>query len=100
MHPMLMTTDELDGILDRDDVIVVDVRSKMAFMASGHIPQPLPRRGTTSAIRPPRSKDCWIPTLAGSKKNWERLVSAGSGRSSSIPTRLIIGGMKAGCTGC
>ena len=37
MQPMLMTTDELDGILDRDDVVVVDVRSKMAFLASGHI---------------------------------------------------------------
>src|SRR5207237_8931924 len=37
MHPMLITTDELDGILDREDVVVVDVRSKMAFMASGHI---------------------------------------------------------------
>ena len=37
MHPMLITTDELDGILDRDDVVVVDARSKMAFFASGHI---------------------------------------------------------------
>ena len=37
MQPMLITTDELDGILDRDDVVVVDVRSKMAFLASGHI---------------------------------------------------------------
>jgi len=37
MHPMLMTTEELDAILDRDDVVVVDVRSKMAFLASGHI---------------------------------------------------------------
>ncbi len=37
MHPMLISTEELDAILDRDDVIVVDVRSKMAFMASGHI---------------------------------------------------------------
>lgn len=37
MHPMLITTEELDAILDRDDVVVVDVRSKMAFMASGHI---------------------------------------------------------------
>ena len=39
MHPMLMTTDELDAILDREDVVVVDVRSKMAFTASGHIPR-------------------------------------------------------------
>ena len=39
MHPMLMTTEELDRILDRDDVVVVDVRSKMAFIASGHIPR-------------------------------------------------------------
>jgi thiosulfate/3-mercaptopyruvate sulfurtransferase len=39
MHPMLMTTEELDAILDRDDVVVVDVRSKMAFMASGHVPR-------------------------------------------------------------
>ncbi len=37
MHPMLITTEELDAVLDRDDVVVVDVRSKMAFMASGHI---------------------------------------------------------------
>src|SRR5437879_6974927 len=37
MHPMLITTDELDAILDREDVVVVDVRSKMAFTASGHI---------------------------------------------------------------
>ena len=37
MHPMLITTEELAGMLDRDDVVVVDVRSKMAFMASGHI---------------------------------------------------------------
>ena len=37
MHPMLVTTEELDAMLDRDDVVVVDVRSKMAFMASGHI---------------------------------------------------------------
>ena len=37
MNPMLITTDELDRILDRDDVVVVDVRSKMAFLASGHI---------------------------------------------------------------
>src|SRR5687768_5683375 len=37
MQPMLISTDELDGILDRDDVVVVDVRSKMAFVASGHI---------------------------------------------------------------
>ncbi len=37
MHPMLITTYELDDILDRDDVVVVDVRSKMAFLASGHI---------------------------------------------------------------
>jgi thiosulfate/3-mercaptopyruvate sulfurtransferase len=37
MQPMLITTEELDGILDRDDVVVVDVRSKMAFLASGHI---------------------------------------------------------------
>ncbi len=36
---MLVTTEELDAILDRDDVVVVDVRSKMAFMASGHIPR-------------------------------------------------------------
>ena len=39
MHPMLVTTEELDAMLDRDDVVVVDVRSKMAFMASGHIPR-------------------------------------------------------------
>ena len=39
MHPMLITTDELDAILDRDDVVVVDVRSKMAFTVSGHIPR-------------------------------------------------------------
>ena len=38
MHPMLITTEELDALLDRDDVVVVDVRSKMAFMASGHVP--------------------------------------------------------------
>ena len=37
MHPMLVTTEELDAMLDREDVVVVDVRSKMAFMASGHI---------------------------------------------------------------
>ena len=37
MHPMLVTTEELDAMLDRDDVVVVDVRSKMAFMVSGHI---------------------------------------------------------------
>lgn len=37
MHPMLVTTEELDAMLDRDDVVVVDARSKMAFMASGHI---------------------------------------------------------------
>jgi thiosulfate/3-mercaptopyruvate sulfurtransferase len=37
MQPMLISTDELDRILDRDDVVVVDVRSKMAFVASGHI---------------------------------------------------------------
>ena len=37
MQPMLVTTEELDAMLDRDDVVVVDVRSKMAFMASGHI---------------------------------------------------------------
>lgn len=36
---MLVTTEELDAMLDRDDVVVVDVRSKMAFMASGHIPR-------------------------------------------------------------
>ena len=39
MHPMLVTTEELDAMLDRDDVVVVDVRSKLAFMASGHIPR-------------------------------------------------------------
>ena len=39
MHPMLVTTEELNAMLDRDDVVVVDVRSKMAFMASGHIPR-------------------------------------------------------------
>jgi thiosulfate/3-mercaptopyruvate sulfurtransferase len=39
MHDMLITTEELDAILDRDDVVVIDVRSKMAFMASGHIPR-------------------------------------------------------------
>jgi thiosulfate/3-mercaptopyruvate sulfurtransferase len=39
MHSMLVTTEELDAMLDRDDVVVVDVRSKMAFMASGHIPR-------------------------------------------------------------
>ncbi len=39
MYPMLITTEELDAILDRDDVVVVDVRSKMAFMVSGHIPR-------------------------------------------------------------
>jgi thiosulfate/3-mercaptopyruvate sulfurtransferase len=39
MHPMLISTEELDHILDRDDLVVVDVRSKMAFMASGHIPR-------------------------------------------------------------
>jgi thiosulfate/3-mercaptopyruvate sulfurtransferase len=39
MHPMLVTTEELDAMVDRDDVVVVDVRSKMAFMASGHIPR-------------------------------------------------------------
>jgi len=37
MHPMLITTEELAGILDREDLVVVDVRSKMAFVASGHI---------------------------------------------------------------
>jgi len=37
MHPMLVTTEELDAMLDRDDVVVVDVRSKMAFTVSGHI---------------------------------------------------------------
>ncbi len=36
---MLVTTEELDAMLDRDDLVVVDVRSKMAFMASGHIPR-------------------------------------------------------------
>ena len=35
MHPMLVTTEELEAMLDRDDVVVVDVRSKMAFMAIG-----------------------------------------------------------------
>jgi thiosulfate/3-mercaptopyruvate sulfurtransferase len=39
MHPMLITTEEHDAMLDRDDVVVVDVRSKMAFMVSGHIPR-------------------------------------------------------------
>jgi thiosulfate/3-mercaptopyruvate sulfurtransferase len=39
MHPMLITTEELDAMLDRDDVVVVDVRSRMAFTASGHIPR-------------------------------------------------------------
>src|SRR2546427_8363007 len=39
MHSMLVTTEELDAMLDRDDVVVVDVRSKIAFMASGHIPR-------------------------------------------------------------
>jgi thiosulfate/3-mercaptopyruvate sulfurtransferase len=39
MHDMLISTDELDAILDRDDIVVVDVRSKLAFMASGHIPR-------------------------------------------------------------
>src|SRR3989442_4492055 len=39
MHSMLVTTEELDAMLDRDDVVVVDVRSKLAFMASGHIPR-------------------------------------------------------------
>src|SRR5205085_7029556 len=39
MHPMLMTTEELNAALDRDDVVVVDVRSKMAFNVSGHIPR-------------------------------------------------------------
>src|SRR5438128_10484282 len=37
MHLMLVTTEELDAMLDRDDVVVVAVRSKIAFMASGHI---------------------------------------------------------------
>src|SRR2546428_12767404 len=39
MASMLVTTEELDAMLDRDDVVVVDVRSKLAFMASGHIPR-------------------------------------------------------------
>src|SRR5207245_11429837 len=39
MHSMLVTTEELDAMLDRDDVVVVDVRSKIAFIASGHIPR-------------------------------------------------------------
>jgi thiosulfate/3-mercaptopyruvate sulfurtransferase len=39
MHPMLITTEELDSMLDRDDVVVVDARSKMAFTVSGHIPR-------------------------------------------------------------
>src|SRR5712692_774178 len=39
MHSMLVTTEELDAMLDRDDVVVVDVRSKIAFTASGHIPR-------------------------------------------------------------
>src|SRR2546426_11426116 len=39
MHSMVVTTEELDAMLDRDDVVVVDVRSKIAFMASGHIPR-------------------------------------------------------------
>ena len=39
MHSMLVTTEELDAMLDRDDVVVVDVRSKLAFVASGHIPR-------------------------------------------------------------
>lgn len=39
MHPMLITTEELAHVLENDDVVTVDVRSKMAFMASGHIPR-------------------------------------------------------------
>jgi len=39
MPPMLISTVELDAVLDRDDVVVVDVRSKMAFQVSGHIPR-------------------------------------------------------------